>query len=292
MINPTTSLILFGGLVTVHAFGVTKIDSARHNWSLKYWKESEMFFPTMRALATYAPINAHIFAPYPTDFNAKVVNYSKFNEKREHDGITLWRGPKADGVVLHAARTAFAVSSADCATLVVSYEDLQRKPFVIVAHAGRNSLIDMEHFKEGKASRAKESVVHSILEMIPRKCRQNAQAWVGIAMEPGEHFAHSKNNPLHSHNAHLIDYILKNYGEDCLRDDGSRLPEGRNAFNKGWLDIKKLIKEQLVRGGLRRENIVLDNICTYQDKKTGEHVWYSQVREKNMRNLVLVSRVA
>lgn len=282
--TPTMEQDLFNGLVTVKGFGVTRIsgDGCEYNWSLAHWKFKDKFITTMEAIAEHAS-KMHVFAPYPMKFNALVSQTKNFNENRSLDGTTLWRGPEADGVCLHLPGTGFAVSSADCATLIVMYKDAGGKTMVIASHAGRNSLIDMKRFTDGHNSRANESVVHSILEKIPKKNRGDAQVWIGLAVKPGEHFAHPRNSRRFTHNSHMIDYIMRQYGPQCF-------VENNGSYDDGWLDIKGLIRAQLVRGSIRGDNIKLDDTCTYRDKRDGQYLWYSQVRTPGMRNLVLVTR--
>lgn len=289
-IKPTLSVPIFGGEVAVHAFG------AEHgcNFSFRGIDASKDPLSThadiFSALASI-PARCDYFAPSPMKMNAGVVSaLSLFNGKvavhrrrsAPYGDFKLYRGAFADGLTGLNMWNGYAMSSADCALVVVKCGDL-----IIASHAGRGSVIDMNRMKGGPP-RKFESVVESICAWIiaEKGCpKQNVLVWIGISLSPGPHFAHEKSSVTHPHNRTMVDYVTRKYGKACFADDGQ-------GGNLGWLDLKELIRRQFIHHGIPEENVFLDDVCTCTDTKEEDYVWYSNVRDKENRNLIAVVKNA
>jgi hypothetical protein len=232
--------------------------------------------------------NSDFFAPSPVEMTGEVVNSS---EMLGHWQIflddlarrKLYRGAKGDGFSFINEWNSYSVSAADCALVVAKSGDL-----IIAAHAGRNSVIDMERMK-GNKPRKNESVVHAICNVIGRAggVIRDTQVWVGFSISPGPHFGHAISDEKNPHNKAMVEYIARNYGLSCFKQDGA-------GGTLGWLDTKELILRQFLNLGVREENIELDSVCTYSNKDTqGKYLWYSNKRhliagEEQHRNLFAV----
>lgn len=285
-IKPTLSVPIFGGEVTMHAFGrehscnfsFKGIDTSHH--------PQESHQPIFSALCQF---QCDFAAPSPALMNAEILtphqvaNYPDSRVLRiGFSTQTLYRGSNADGVAGLGKKIGYAMSAADCALIVVRNGD-----FIAAAHAGRNSIIDMDRMK-GKAPRENESVVHTICRRISKKKLrvEETQVWAGFSISPGLHFPHAVDDPRNPHNRHMVEYVRRKYGTQCFKSD-----EQDGAL--GWLDTKALIRAQFMLLGVPEENIELDSMCTYSDvNNKGEPVWFSNVRNtkegKDGRNLVAV----
>lgn len=288
-IKPTLSVSIFDGEVTVHAFG------REHdcNFSFRGFDESKEVHTThasiFEALASISNGEVEAFAaPSPAKMNAKLVQAEDLTFATGSASFTepdnrffIYRGIDADGVKDLCPEHGYAMSAADCALVVAKCGSK-----IAAAHAGRNSIIDMDRIKGGKG-REHESVVDALcLYAFEPEERQRLEVWIGFSISPGPHFEHSMFDEDHPHNERLVRYISNVYGPQCFKEDG----QGRT---RGWLDTKELIRRQFVRYGVRKRNITLDSMCTYRDMKDGQHIWYSNKRqlvagEKQGRNLVAV----
>ncbi len=289
-LRPTLSVPIFGGEVTVHSFG------REHgaNFSFKgiddSWAVQSDYGQIFGALAS---IHTHndFFAPSPVLMNAELVQpeelcgrcfrFPSFSSL--HESFSLQRGIQADGLSGLTKKHGYIVSAADCALVAVKNDDL-----VIAAHAGRNSVIDMNYMKGGE-KRENESVVHAILKRIvgANLDIQRTHVWIGFSISPGPHFAHAINDHENPHNRKMVEYVARHYGPSCFKQDGQ-------GGTLGWLDVKELIRRQFLSLGVPEGNIELDSVCTYSDQDaTGEYLWYSNKRqlvagEEQKRNLFAV----
>jgi copper oxidase (laccase) domain-containing protein len=289
---PRIKKTICNGSATVFAWGVHKTEhpDKNYNWSLRRLQEPDYEVPPL--LLVEHTKNSTVWAPVPTQFNGLVVNPKEtfFDQiDTRNEGIIIRRGVYADGVVLHSPMDVFLVTPADCATCVISYDDAHGQRKVIAGHASRDSLINMGQFRLNKITRSYEGLIESALAHIPKASRQTAHAWVGLSISPGPHFAHDARNRDCPWNELMVNYIREKYGDVCFKDDG-------DDFRKGWLDQKQLVVSQLLCGGIPKENIETDDVCTYADTdKYGNHLWYSNVRnnekkDEAYRNFVFVTK--
>jgi copper oxidase (laccase) domain-containing protein len=282
-IKPTLSVPIFGGTVIVHAFG----REHGHNFSFKGIDDSDKPHTThsqiFEALASVSAGVEAFAAPSPTRMNAEIVwpgdiplaipsgPYTPPGER-----FRIYRGLYADGVRNLDSTQGYAMSAADCALIVAKSGEL-----IVAAHAGRDSIIDMNYYKIGK-KREHESVVETICTSVFDEGQiAELEVWVGFSISPGPHFQHVKGNSRYPHNAAMVNDITARYGKECFRDDGQN-------GELGWLDTKELIRRQFMHFGTPEENILLDSMCTHNDQKDGEHLWYSNVRSGEYRNLIAV----
>ncbi len=282
-IKPTLSVPVFGGEVTVHAFG----KEYGYNFSFKGIDESDKPHTThghiFEALASVSGSIEAFAAPSPTRMNAEIVwpgdiplgilsgSYTPADER-----FHILRGLYADGVRNLDYTEGYAMSAADCALIVAKSGKL-----VVAAHAGRDSIIDMNYYKVGER-RKHESVVETICTSVfTEEDLKKLEVWVGFSISPGPHFQHVKGSPRYPHNGTMVDDITKRYGKKCFKDDG-------HGGALGWLDTKELIRRQFMYFGVPENNIVLDSVCTHSDMKGDEHIWYSNVRSGEFRNLIAV----
>lgn len=285
-IKPTLSVPIFGGEVTVHGFGVEhgcNFSFRGMDESLNATRSHQCIFDALASI----PAACDYFAPSPVKMNAEIVrpagmmNRKAWRYRRDvspFGEFSLYRGMFADGLSHLNAWNGYAMSSADCALVVVKSGDL-----IIATHAGRDSIIDMRQM-QGKPGRMFESVVDNICEWRLEEggnLRGDAQVWIGFSLSPGPHFPHEKSSVLYPHNRTLVDYVTNTYGKECFSDDGE-------GGEHGWLDLKELIRRQFMRYGIPEGNIVLDDVCTRTDTKEGDPIWYSNVRDKTNRNLIAV----
>lgn len=283
-----------GGVARVIAYGKIMYRGEHYDWSLRNQQEKK--YELARKILLQHAKHRALWAPKPTTHNGLVLcpletYFHEIDTGQESgvEGIIIRRGPYADGVILHSKLDAFLMTPADCATVVLSYRDEHGHRKVVAMHASRGSLIDMSRFTPGSKPRAYEGIIESACARIPKHEIEHVQAWVGISVSPGAHFAHRAKDKENPHNEFFVGYVREKYGPECFADDGKQGSEG-------WLDKRMLVKQQLIMLGVPEKNIDIDTTCTYSEKNgLGGHRWYSHIRsvEENtgpLRNLVLVIR--
>jgi len=278
-IKPTSSHILWDGAVEIHCFG-----RVTGNWSLAgaTQEEAEKNNPGILGRMEYLMLeyDCDIFAPNPSEFNAKVVHQSDFTDRWLTPGLQtkLYRGLKADGFVLIESGTAFAVSSADCPTAVLYDPKTGR---VGAAHAGRDSLIDPGVVHDGKPSREHLSVIDALAEQVGRGDKCQLQAFISCGIGPVS-YTHPPDHEIHGEkNRRLIEFIFRHWGGWAVP-----IPE------KGQIWLDNIIFQQLMKHGLSESNVSGDGVCTYASMQPNsrEPLWHSHRRGDKTRNLVLVIR--
>lgn len=270
--------LIFGGQATVVAFG-RQSNSHPHNWSLANLEEPEATH-LHTALGAYTYDNQEIFAPRPTLANGKIIGYEALNKEiLLPNGKKVFRGIDADGVILPIG-SSHALSSGDCATIVVHWQGDDGNPHLIAAHAARDSLLDPEFFKDAGKPRTSLSVVENIIKEIPVVCLKTASAWVGMAIGAGTHFSHPTSDVHHPQNKKRNNFILERYGVQCF--------DGPNYL--GQYCIKEIARAQLEQQGINPKAIEVDDVDTHNDKVANNFAWHSYRRTKEpARNLVLVN---
>ncbi|MCK6462984.1 MAG: laccase domain-containing protein [Candidatus Pacebacteria bacterium] len=271
---PATPFKINSEKVSIYLFGKPHNFSPRDNAGI-----------VTETLKFYAINNGvtNIFAPSCEKFNAEVVWEKSFRQKiRFRGGLTIRKGVFADGVVLENRQDAFFVPSADCPTVVAT-----GKYIVIAAHAGRDCLLDKQKIHTGKRSRRNGSVVDAIMEkyIMAGEFIKDLRVFITCGIK-AENFRHPINHPQYGKkNEVLINHLLTEYGEDCLKGN----PE------EGKISLDGLIKTQFLRHGVPPENLLADGIDTFSDNILDEHVWHSCARaktqeEKGQRNGVFIFR--
>jgi copper oxidase (laccase) domain-containing protein len=222
-------------------------------------------------------MNAEIVQPYEMRIAPLAKRWAMKRSVAPFGDFFLHRGLVADGLAGLNPRTGYAMSSADCAHIVVECDGE-----ILATHAGRSSIVDMPSI-QGEQPRMNESVVETIHKnhVGPGRAKRT-HVWVGLSISPGPHFQHVRGNPRFPYNGRMIDTITEKYGKECFKDDGQ-------GGELGWLDTKELIRRQFMHFGVPMENITLDSVCTFGDTdESGRHLWHSNIRNKHGRNLVAV----
>jgi copper oxidase (laccase) domain-containing protein len=190
---------------------------------------------------------------------------------------------KYDGVILEKSQS-YAITSADCPTIVMYGRDTYRNLHVVAAHAGRNSLLSNEVLSNGISVPGiahNEMVIFNAVKQLTYNGVDVEAVHLRIYCGIRTGFYHHPDHPAHgTHNQALL--------KTCLRY-GAKFDIIRN-WDTGELDLYHLIKAQAAHFGVNRNNIVYDDIDTGNCKLA----WASRRRpgswEQGERNLVIVSR--
>jgi len=241
MIKPTVVYKLFGGKIEVRIYGKSPCDL----------EEKHVF-----QIASDLGIR-NVYHPDTSNSNAKICRPRDFT-KVKVDGIEIYSGCLTDGVSLVGQENAVWLQTADCPT-IIAYHHLTDE--VIVAHAGRASLIDEKGLRTGKASRQPESVARVIYEHLIDYFRQtsvNIEIHSCCGIGPIQ-FRHPTNHPQYgSFNETMNRYIALFYGVDCFLG---------GDINCGALDLHRLIHNQFRLCGIPADNIRKDVIDTANQRE-------------------------
>jgi copper oxidase (laccase) domain-containing protein len=282
----TSHMSIFNGTVTLYGFGRMP-DEPELNWSLKGIETSTD--PSMshgHIVHTLGRLGVEkVYAPSPDTFNSQIATIHEFESPEIvpitlNETTSLYRGIKADGISKLPMNSAFAMSAADCALVVISFQNS-----IWVTHAGRDSLLDRKHINEGILSKEHTSVIDAIMGKIDPDLRSDAKAYIGFTISKGPHFQHSIHDPAYGEkNKLMLDWITSKY----IPDNERNLFE-EDFWTSGQIDMEWLIRKQLGAYGVT--NIESDGICTYSEKGShGNHNWFSQRRTPGMRNLLVAVR--
>lgn len=267
--KPTSSHILWGGAVEIHCFGRPQ------NWSLagKTALAAEMNNPGIRyrmhQMAERYGLE-RIYAPNPSKFNGVVAHMEEFDVEWADERVL--RGPFADGVLLTEPNTAFAVSSADCPT-VVHHEPTTG--LVTAAHAGLESL----HMADGK-----DSVIENVISAMRKALGANyglyQPSFIACGIGKGAYFF----DPNHPR-------FTEKHGELCRSAGRLFLGSVEEIGGLNFVDLAELIRLQYMTIGFDKSLVGTDGACTARDKgRNGQPLWHSNRRGDKTRNLVLVIR--
>ena len=291
--HPTITENYFGGMFSLIAFGVQP--SYEHfNWSLaplankEKAKTDEGTTLSSRLTEIFESHNIRCaLAPSPVTFNSAIALRQLLlqpeNNMLAGNTCALYRGVFADGVELVGDTTneAFVMSSADCALIVVRWNNR-----LWAMHAGRNSLLDIAMINDPSSTPTKEyaSVIDSVMSQIPSEHHKEVEVFVGLTISKGSHFVHSINHPEYGEsNRNMIAWLACEYSPPPEKGFGD------DFWIDGQFSMEWLIREQFKTYGVT--DITFDGRCTFSDKDSrGGYLWHSQRREKNKRNLVIVRR--
>lgn len=230
--------------VTVSAW--TPEDAHRYgfsNWSLKPIQTRD---DTTQHHALANGIRAAIssmgarraYAPNVAMASATIISADDLKERILLGNIELYRDKKvsADGVFLRPGE-AFVMSAAGCPLIIATSGE-----HVIVAHAGRDSLIERDAVL-GKPFRQHVSIVYAIIEEFLKKDEPlNGIAMCMLFSIPTELFDHHPRHPEHgAYNRALITMV------DTLWH-GSTVRKNENVF----LDMESIFVNQAREKGIRR----------------------------------------
>jgi len=178
---------------------------------------------------TFRHMGTHkVFAPNVVPASGRIVEQRELDKKiRLGTNITLYRNHlvPADGVFIGTGQT-FAMSSAGCPIIIATNGEL-----TVVAHAGRDSLIDRGAVM-GKPTRRNVSVVGSIVESFKERGVQpiDMSMCMLFAIPPGV-FEHSfKDEECGEYNEALFEFIDGRWADGAFKMNGSAFLDLENIF--------------------------------------------------------------
>lgn len=242
MLKPTVIYERFGGKVEVRIYGKSPCSL-----------EEKHLFQIARDLEL-----RHIYHPQTHTFNAQICRTIDFTKEDRVDGVKIHSGALVDGVSRIGRGEAIWLQTADCPT-IIAHNDLTGE--VIVAHAGRASLIDQARLLTGKPSRQSESVVERIYRCLidsERQTNLNIDVYSCCGIGPMQ-FRHPIDHPVHGQfNEKMNRFIALRYGQDCFLG---------GQVDYGALNLHRLIFNQFRLCGIPGDNIHHDSINTAVDNK-------------------------
>ncbi len=227
-------------------------------------------FEQVKSLCVPKGINT-IWAPTSTDFNSVISETIDFTNEITDGEFRIYRGVMADGLEVPENDGVF-LASADCPTIIAFDPQKNR---LVVAHAGRNCLLDRQLIDTNTPSRDHFSVVDAVID----KLGTNIKVHIALGIK-SKNFTHLVTDPVYGEsNDRMLKFIFEKYS-NCFYWQ----PE------EGQLSLSMLIKAQLEIYGVRR--ISWDNLDTYEDKnQNGDLLWHSYSRDRtSKRNGILVCR--
>ncbi|MHB8913412.1 MAG: hypothetical protein ACYC4I_00115 [Minisyncoccota bacterium] len=211
------------------------------------------------------------FAPHVAAASGKIVNPAKLTTDIPFWEVVVQRnqGLPADGVFLKP-EGAFMMSGAGCPIILAS-----AGKHLIVAHAGRDSLIDRGAVM-GKQSRRRLSIVDEIVCTFGRNGRSPKEiAMVMMFAIPAGNFEHRENHPVYGeYNRALVTFAERWRGAILWRNGHPHL------------NLERVFLEQARQAGVRRAQA----ICQLDDFSGLAHT--RDGKDSNRRNLIIVKRIS
>ena len=192
----------------------------------------------------------------------------------------MYSGILVDGVSRISRGEAVWLRTADCPT-IIGLNSLTNE--MIVAHAGRASLIDQEGVRTGQPSRNPESIVQAMCGQLCHLGRRvSASIEINSCCGIGPmNFRHPTDHPQHgAFNAKMNRYIAVRYGPDCFLNGDTSC---------GALNLHQLIRNQFQLYGVPGDNISHDKIDTANHK---DCFFSRRGGDKTGHNTILVIRHA
>ena len=264
MIKPTVTYELFGGQVEVLIYGKSPHDLTERD---------------LIGIARNLGLK-HVYQPQTHTFNAKICSPFEFTKENKVGGVTIHSGCLADGVKIVSQGDAVWLRTADCPT-IIAYHSMEGG--VVVAHAGRASLIDESHLRTDQVKRQPESIVQAIYQELIDLFRSTS-VYLDVYSCGGigpKYFCHPIDHPEYgSFNQKMNHHIALHYSVDCFLD---------GKLSNGALDLHRLIKNQFQFCGIPGDNIHHDFIDT-----AGQNDSFFSRRggDKTGHNTILVIRRA
>lgn len=250
---PTEQRELWKGKVLVFGFG-----QEHGGFQIGDFHQRESFIKVAKACNSLGIKT--VFCTQADEFSATICRTEDFTKEFVIDGVTIKTGVKASGCLVPKNSAAFR-STADCPTMIT--RNLSGE--VIVAHAGRDELIDRHWVTHDKPNPARkyESVVDAMAAYYGWQF-DSLEIWSGFGIREG--FRHALTDPNYGRfNERLRQYVESRWDSNCLAGDD--------------LEIHKLISDQWEnRYGTKKPNS--DWIDTRKDiGEDGKPIWYSRSRD-------------
>ncbi|MHB1163501.1 MAG: hypothetical protein ACYCZZ_03210 [Minisyncoccota bacterium] len=247
------------------------------NWSLQQMQNQEDVYQN-HGLATglYVALRRlgvrRAYAPQVAPASATIVDAAALQDRiRLRGNVSLYRGKDvpADGVFLKQ-NEAFVMSSAGCPVIIASVDD-----HMIVAHAGRDSLIDRGAVM-GTPTRKHVSVVDAIIDAFKQKSAAIHRMTMCMQFSiSAEAFEHRFDHPQHgAYNRALAAFIDAKWPGSALRKTADGL----------LLNLESVFIEQARQAGIR-------NVWTFLSLNECPELAHTRDGKKpDRRNLILVKR--
>ncbi len=178
------------------------------------------------------------YAPNVTAASARIISSSELKNRIRLSTIDLYRNKDvpADGTFLNR-NEAFVMSAAGCPMIIAGGGD-----YLVVAHAGRDSLVDRRAVMGATPVREHLSIVHAIIEAFAKKGL--APGMISMCMQfaiPADVFEHRFDHPRHG----AFNQALKKFVD-------KRWPGCTTEKNGGmFLNLEFLFEEQAAQAGVR-----------------------------------------
>ena len=199
-----------------------------------------------------------LYIPTANTFTGRVCLSNAFENEFHTHGIKIMTGCEADGFDVPSG-SAVLIPTADCPTIV--YHDISND-FVVVAHAGLGSVVDLQKIMTGEHSRLYDGVVDEIVKHTERSKDFNILILCGISHES---FVYSPDDPIYGKkNKRLLHYLMAVYGEGVV-------PSGSDH---GGISIPELIEEKFRQHGISSSRIYTDKTDTYSNEDFWSHSRY------------------
>lgn len=211
------------------------------------------------------------YAPNVAVASARIISPSELKTRIRLSSIDLYRNKDmpADGTFLDR-NEAFVMSAAGCPVIIATAGDR-----LIVAHAGRDSLVDRRAVMGATPCREHLSVVHAIIEAFAKKGL--APETVKMCMQfaiPADVFEHRFDHPRYgTFNRALKKFVDKRWS-GCTTEENGRM----------FLNLEFLFEEQAKQAGVR--NVWAMNSLAVFPLLAHTH----DGRDPQARNLFLVKR--
>jgi len=255
------------GPTTVYFHGV----SDETSWNINR-KNPETFDP-IEGVVPYGI--RRVWMPIPSQANGVITKLWQMRPQFEATGRVEFMGKvNADGCPIPTGE-AFAVCSADCATVVAYSKD---HLVTLAAHAGRDSVLERSFIKTGNACRQNLGVLHSIVAAMWALGYDPREVFLGVFGGIRTNFLHPPDHAEYGgFNRRLISF--------CKRIDGAVLDD-----QTGDIDMYAVIAGVAVRIGILEKHIFFDDVDTGSDvDEHGNPLWASHRHGKpGMRNLCIV----
>ena len=262
VIKPATTYELFGGRVTVLIYGKSSCCLEEHH-----------VLQIARDLGL-----KHIYHPDTHTFNARICNKVDLEDETSRDGVTIHSGCLADGVGVMGKDDTVWLRTADCPT-IITYHSMTRE--MIVAHAGRASLIDEGALQNGQAKRQPESVVGAIcarFSALGQQTLTHIDVYSCCGIGPME-FRHPTDHPQYGpFNKKRNRHVALHYGQNCFFGGETRC---------GALDLHRLIYNQFQLCGVPGDNIHHDSLDVATER---EYFFSRRGGDRTGHNSVLIIR--